>query len=148
MPSVMPAPHRPAQSGIVNIRGNSYRDVGEEVSRDGDRGHLEDDEPATVRLGSTQEKSRRVIVGSNGDRSGDTRPLWITGLSPPDSWRSLHQPGYPQLHRVRHPEHHVWGYGRTLKVNDAGLCKRIPNPENRRAHLIVITRKGERVIAW
>ena len=38
-------------------------------------------EPAPVRFGSTLEKSRRVIAGSNGDRSGDTRPLWITGLS-------------------------------------------------------------------
>ena len=59
-----------------------------------------------------------MITGSNGDRSGDTRPLWITGLSPPDSWRSLRQPGYPQLDRVRHPKHRVWGYGRTLKVRN------------------------------
>ena len=41
---------------------------------------------------------------SNGDRSGDTRPLWITGLSPPDSWRSLRQPGYLQLDQVRTPK--------------------------------------------
>ena len=75
-------------------------------------------EPAAVRLGSTQEKSRRVIAGSNGDRSGDTRPLWITGLSPPDSWRSLRQPGYLQLDQVRHPKHRVWGYDRTLKVRN------------------------------
>ena len=61
-------------------------------------------EPAAVRLGSTQEKSRRVIADSNGDRSGDTRPLWITGLSPPDSWRSLRQPGYLQLDQVRTPK--------------------------------------------
>ena len=53
---------------IVNIRGNSYR--------------MKDHQNhAPVRFGSTQEKSRRVIAGSNGDRSGDTRPLWITGLS-------------------------------------------------------------------
>ena len=32
-------------------------------------------------------KSRRVIVGSNGDRYGGTRPLWITGLPPPESCR-------------------------------------------------------------
>ena len=75
-------------------------------------------EPAAVRLGSTQEKSRRVIAGSNGDRSGDTRPLWITGLSPPDSWRSLRQPGYLQLDQVRTPKHCVWGYDRTLKVRN------------------------------
>ena len=75
-------------------------------------------EPAAVRLGSTQEKSRRVIAGSNGDRSGDTRPLWITGLSPPDSWRSQRQPGYLQLDQVRTPKHCVWGYDRTLKVTN------------------------------
>ena len=55
---------------------------------------------------------------SNGDRSGDTRPLWITGLSPPDSWRSLRQPGYLQLDQVRTPKHCVWGYDRTLKVRN------------------------------
>ena len=43
-------------------------------------------------------------------------PLWITGLSPPDSWRSLRQPGYLQLDQARHPKHRVWGYDRTLKV--------------------------------
>ena len=74
--------------------------------------------PAAVRLGSTQEKSRRVIADSNGDRSGDTRPLWITVLSPPDSWRSLRQPGYLQLDQVRTPKHCVWGYDRTLKVRN------------------------------
>ena len=41
-----------------------------------------------------------MIADSNGDMSGDTRPLWITGLSPPDSWRSLRQPGYLQLDQV------------------------------------------------
>ena len=50
-----------------------------------------------------------MIADSNGDRSGDTRPLWITGLSPPDSWRSLRQPGYLQLDQVRTPKHCVWG---------------------------------------
>ena len=59
-----------------------------------------------------------MIADSNGDRSGDTRPLWITGLSPPDSWRSLRQPGYLQLDQVRHPKHRVWGYDRTLKVRN------------------------------
>ena len=34
-----------------------------------------------------------MIAGQNGDRNGAARPLWITGLSPPDSWRSLRQPG-------------------------------------------------------
>ena len=61
-------------------------------------------EPAAVRLGSTQEKSRRVIADSNGDRSGDTRPLWITGLSPPDSWRSLRQPGLPTARPSPYPQ--------------------------------------------
>ena len=59
-----------------------------------------------------------MIAGSNGDRSGDTRLLWITGLSPPDSWRSLRQPGYLQLDQVRTPKHCVWGYDRTLKVRN------------------------------
>ena len=82
--------------------------------------------PATVKVErrplsvytEAQEKSRRVIADSNGDRSGDTRPLWITGLSPPDSWRSLRQPGYLQLDQVRTPKHCVWGYDRTLKVRN------------------------------
>ena len=59
-----------------------------------------------------------MIADSNGDRSGDTRPLWITGLSSPDSWRSLRQPGYLQLDQVRTPKHCVWGYDRTLKVRN------------------------------
>ena len=47
----------------------------------------------------------------------------------------------------------LWGvseataHRRLEHLDDAGLCKRIPNPENRRVHLIVLTRKGERVIA-
>ena len=64
-----------------------------------------------------------MIADSNGDRSGDTRPLWITGLSPPDSWRSLRQPGYLQLNQVRPPKHCVWGYDRTLKVRNFGSTK-------------------------
>ena len=59
-----------------------------------------------------------MIADSNGDRSGDTRPLWIIGLSPPASWRSLRQPGYLQLDQVRTPKHCVWGYDRTLKVRN------------------------------
>ena len=59
-----------------------------------------------------------MIADSNGERCGDTRPLWITGLSPPDSWRSLRQPGYLQLDQVRTPKHCVWGYDRTLKVRN------------------------------
>ena len=56
---------------IVNIRGNSCRMK---------------DHQNLLQSGSDRrrEKSRRVIADSNGDRSGDTRPLWITGLSPPD----------------------------------------------------------------
>ena len=64
-----------------------------------------------------------MIVGSNGDRSGDGRPLRVTGLPPPESWRSLRQPGYPQLHRVRHPQHRVWGCDRTLEVSNSRLPK-------------------------
>ena len=72
--------------------------------------------PNQDRIGG--QPKNHVEVGSNGDRSGDTRPLWITGLSPPDSWRSLRQPGYLQLDQVRHPKHRVWGYDRTLKVRN------------------------------
>ena len=97
-PSCAPLPHRQHPGQQLPDEGSS--------------------EPAPVRFGSTQEKSRRVIAGSNGDRSGDTRPLWITGLSPPDSWRSLRQHGYLQLDQVRHPKHRVWGYDRTLKVRN------------------------------
>ena len=64
-----------------------------------------------------------MIAGQNGDRNGAARPLWITGLSPPDSWRSLRQPGYPQLHRARHPQHRVWGYDRKSGVSDFRLSK-------------------------
>ena len=60
-PSCAPLPHRQHPGQQLPDEGSS--------------------EPAPVRFGSTQEKSRRVIAGSNGDRSGDTRPLWITGLS-------------------------------------------------------------------
>ena len=72
-------------------------------------------EPAAVRLGIDAGKEPPRDRRLNGDRSGDTRPLWITGLSPPDSWRSLRQPGYLQLDQVRHPKHRVWGYDRTSK---------------------------------
>ena len=64
-----------------------------------------------------------MIAGQNGDRNGAARPLWITGLSPPDSWRSLRQPGYQQLHRARHPQHRVWGYDRKSGVSDFRLSK-------------------------
>ena len=64
-----------------------------------------------------------MIAGQNGDRNGAARPLWVTGLSPPDSWRSLRQPGYPQLHRARHPQHRVWGYDRKSGVSDFRLSK-------------------------
>ena len=46
----------------------------------------------------------------------------------------------------------LWGvsdataHGRLEHLDNAGLCKRIPNPENRRMHLIVLTRKGGRTI--
>ena len=64
-----------------------------------------------------------MTAGQNGDRNGAARPLWVTGLSPPDSWRSLRQPGYPQLHRVRHPQRRVWGYDRKSGVSDFRLSK-------------------------
>ena len=64
-----------------------------------------------------------MIAGQNGNGYGDGRPLWITGLPPPSSWRSLRQPGYPQLHRVRHLQHCVWGYDRTLEVSNFRLPK-------------------------
>ena len=84
-------------------------------------------EPAAVRLGSTQEKSRRVIADSNGDRSGDTRPLRITGLSPPDSWRSLRptrlptaQPSpYPQTLRLGvrpHPQSEIFSIDKKWEI--------------------------------
>ena len=59
-----------------------------------------------------------MIAGQNRNGYGDGHPLWITGLPPPESWRSLRQPGYPQLHRVRHPQHRVWGCDRTLEVRN------------------------------
>ena len=59
-----------------------------------------------------------MIAGQNGNGYGDGRPLWVTGLPPPESWRSLRQPGYPQLHRVRHPQHRVWGYDRAYEVSN------------------------------
>ena len=113
--ALLPAHQRPPREGVdcADVE-QGFRRLGRRARRRGDGGgshrppcaplpyrqhpgqQLPDEgssEPAAVRLGSTQEKSRRVIAGSNGDRSGDTRPLWITGLSPPDSWRSLRQPG-------------------------------------------------------
>ena len=35
-----------------------------------------------------------MTAGQNGSSNGGGRPLWVAGLSPPDSWRSLRQPGY------------------------------------------------------
>ena len=80
-------------------------------------------EPAAGRRGSKPQEGCVVIAGQNGDRNGAARPLWITGLSPPDSWRSLRQPDYPQLHRARHPQHRVWGYDRKSGVSDFRLSK-------------------------
>ena len=80
-------------------------------------------EPAAGRRGSKSQEGCVVTAGQNGDRNGAARPLWVTGLSPPDSWRSLRQPGYPQLHRVRHPQRRVWGYDRKSGVSDFRLSK-------------------------
>ena len=62
-----------------------------------------------------------MIVGQNEIGNGDGRPLWITGLSPPDSWRSLRQPGYPQLHRIQHPQHRAWGNALKPEVSNFRL---------------------------
>ena len=76
---------------IVNIRGNSYRmrDHQNLLQANSDR---------------RRKRAHVVIPGETAKSIGAGRPLWITGLSPPDSWRSLRQPGYPQLHRARHPQ--------------------------------------------
>ena len=95
---------------IVNIRGELLPDEGSP-------------EPAAGRRGSKPQEGCVVIAGQNGDRNGAARPLWVTGLSPPDSWRSLRQPSYPQLHRARHPQHRVWGYDRKSGVSDFRLSK-------------------------
>ena len=39
----------------------------------------------------TQKAAAGCVAGSNGDRNDDDRPLWTSGLSPPESWRSLCQ---------------------------------------------------------
>ena len=45
-----------------------------------------------------------VLAGQSKSRNGDnSRPLWITRLSPPDSWWSLCQPGYPAPMRHTSP---------------------------------------------
>ena len=89
---------------IVNIRGNSYR------MRDGSS------EPAAGRLGSTPQEERAVIANQNGN--GDGHPLWITGSPPPDSWRSLRQPGDLQLDRMRQPKHRAYRPDHTPEVSN------------------------------
>ena len=61
--------------------------------------HAGSPEPAAIRLGSTPQEGRVAVAG----------PLWITGLSCQTRRRSLHQPGYPQLHRDQHPHHRARG---------------------------------------
>ena len=100
--ALLPAHQRPAREGVdcADVE-QGFRGLGRRAGRRGDGGgshrppcaplpyrqhpgqQLPDEgssEPAAVRLGSTQEKSRRVIADSNGDRSGDTRPLWTPRL--------------------------------------------------------------------
>ena len=86
-----------------------------------------------------------MIADSNGDRGGDTRPLWITGLSPPDSWRSLRQPGYLQLDQVRTPKHCVWGYDRTLKVRNFQATK-VGNFQSQLTGFIVLHHERRRIV--
>ena len=92
--ALLPAHQRPAREGVdcADVE-QGFRGLGRRARRRGDGGgshrppcaplpyrqhprqQLPDEgssEPAAVRLGSTQEKSRRVIADSNGDRSGDT----------------------------------------------------------------------------
>ena len=95
---------------IVNIRGNSYRMRGPS-------------EPSAGRLGSAPQEGCVVTAGQNGSSNGGARPLWVAGLSPPDSWRSLRQPGNPQLHQVRHPQHRVWGHESKPEVSNFRLAK-------------------------
>ena len=64
-----------------------------------------------------------MTAGQNGSSNGGGRPLWVAGLSPPDSWRSLRQPGNPQLHQVRHPQHRVWGHESKPEVSNFRLAK-------------------------
>ena len=58
-------------------------------------GILSDADGGTISAAEAIEQllNAQIVLRNNGD----TRPLWITGLSPPDSWRSLRQPGYLQL---------------------------------------------------
>ena len=95
---------------IVNIRGNSYRMK---------------DHQNLLQAGSDRRRKRGGVVTAdqNGSSNGDGRPLRITGLSPPDSWRSLRQPGYPQLHRVQHSQHRVWGHEPKPEVSNFRLAK-------------------------
>ena len=80
------------------------------------------------RLGSTPQEERAVIANQNGN--GDGRPLWITGSPPPDSWRSLRQPGYPQLDRVRQPKYRAYRPDHTPEVSNfrLGLTARCKIP--------------------
>ena len=101
-------------------RSRPHRPVGAPLPRRQHPGELLPDagssEPAAGRPGSTPQEGRAVIVNQNGN--GDGRPLRITGSSPPDSWRSLRQPGYPQLNRVRQPKHRAYRPDHTPEVSN------------------------------
>jgi len=75
-------------------------------------------EHAAIRLGTAPQEGRGVNAVQSESRNGASRPPWITGLAPPNSWRPLRQPGYPQLHRVQRPQHRAWGDDLKLKVRN------------------------------
>ena len=82
---------------IVNIRGNSY-----------------------------PMRDHQNLLQSGADRRrkrGCGPPAMDNRVVLPDSWQSLRQLGYPQLHRVRLPRHRVWGYDPTPKVCNFRLVK-------------------------
>ena len=66
-------------------------------------------EPAAGRLGPTPKEGRIMIAGHDKKSIGASRPLWITGLSPPDPSPGA-APG--QLHKAPTrptPRHPAWG---------------------------------------
>ena len=90
---------------IVNSRGNS------EQMRD-----LSTSEPATVGLGSVQQKGCAVIASQNDDTA--TRPLRIVGLPSPNSWRPLCQPRSLQTRQVPGTQDHASGLELMPEMNN------------------------------
>ena len=84
---------------IVNIRGNSYRMRDHQnLLQSGSNG-------------STPQEGRVVIAGHKGDRAAG--PLWITGLSPPDSWAVASPSQLPSAPPSPTP---AWGHAPTPKL--------------------------------